>query len=234
MNIVITGASKGLGFETVMAFARESGNKIVAISRNKQLLEKLQEECSGLNSVSDLLIIPCDLASVDLVNNLPDKILKFISSIDILINNAGLLINKPIANLTGEDFDKIFNTNVKSVFILIQSLLPYFSSSSHIVNIGSMGGFQGSSKYSGLSLYSASKGAIAILTECVAEELKEKGIRVNCLAIGSVQTEMFDTAFPGQKAQLSSGQMAEFIKNFAQNGHHFMNGKIIPVSLNAP
>jgi len=234
MNIVITGAGKGIGFETTKTFAREPGNRIVAISRNKHLLENLLMECTSLKAKSEILTIPCDLTSATLVKELPGKISRFISSVDILINNAGLLINKPFENLTEKDFDEIFSTNVKSVFILIQVLLPYLITGSHIVNISSMGGFQGSLKFSGLSIYSASKGALAVLSECLAEEFKEKGINVNCLAIGSVQTEMFDLAFPGYKAQLSTGQMAEFIKDFASNGHHFMNGKIIPVSLKSP
>jgi NAD(P)-dependent dehydrogenase (short-subunit alcohol dehydrogenase family) len=97
-----------------------------------------------------------------------------------------------------------------------------------------MGGFQGSAKFKGLSLYSASKGALAILTECMAEEFKEKNINVNCLALGSVQTEMLAKAFPGYKAQSSPAEMAEFIANFALNAYKQINGKIIPVSASTP
>ncbi len=104
----------------------------------------------------------------------------------------------------------------------------------HIVNIGSMGGVQGSVKFSGLSLYSSSKGALAILTECLAEELRSSGVSVNMLALGAVDTEMLQKAFPGYKAPVSPAGMASFIANFAKTGHHFMNGRIIPLSLSTP
>jgi NAD(P)-dependent dehydrogenase (short-subunit alcohol dehydrogenase family) len=105
---------------------------------------------------------------------------------------------------------------------------------SHIVNIASMGGFQGSSKYKGLSYYSASKAALACLTECLATEFQESKIKVNCLALGAVQTEMFEAAFPGNKAPVKAHEMAEFIADFALKGHKFFNGKILPVATNNP
>ena len=89
-----------------------------------------------------------------------------------------------------------------------------------------MGGFQGSAKFKGLSYYSASKAAIACLTECLANEFKPYGISVNCLALGSVQTEMLNEAFPGYKAPVDAKQMAGFIAEFALTGHRFFNGKI--------
>jgi NAD(P)-dependent dehydrogenase (short-subunit alcohol dehydrogenase family) len=97
-----------------------------------------------------------------------------------------------------------------------------------------MGGFQGSAKFKGLSAYSSSKSALAGLTECLAEELKEKNIAVNCLAIGAVQTEMLNKAFPGYQAPLKANEMAAFISEFAVNGHKYFNGKIIPVSSSTP
>ena len=97
-----------------------------------------------------------------------------------------------------------------------------------------MGGVQGSSKFAGLSAYSSSKSALSGLTECLAEELKEKNISVNCLALGAVQTEMLSKAFPGYKAPLQPKQMANFIVDFALTGHQYFNGKIIPVSSTTP
>ena len=104
----------------------------------------------------------------------------------------------------------------------------------HVVNIGSMGGVQGSVKFPGLSIYSASKAALATLTECLAAEYPDKNIYFNCLALGAVQTEMFDEAFPGYKAPLTADEAAEFITDFALNGYKYFNGKIIPVSLSIP
>jgi NAD(P)-dependent dehydrogenase (short-subunit alcohol dehydrogenase family) len=234
MNVIITGASKGIGYETVKIFASNPGNNIIAIARNLELLEKLRSECSSKQAGSEVTILPCDLMDEGQIKKLRVRIPGFFSSIDILINCAGLLVNSAFEKFTPEDFDRIFSVNVKSVFRLIQELMPFFKPGSHIVNIGSMGGFQGSSKFRGLSLYSASKGALAVLTECLAEELKDKEITVNCLALGSAQTEMFSKAFPGSKAMLPASQMAEFIADFASVSGKFMNGKIIPVSLGTP
>jgi len=104
----------------------------------------------------------------------------------------------------------------------------------HIVNISSMGGFQGSSKYPGMAVYSASKAALANLTEGLASEYAKDGIAFNCLALGAVQTEMLEQAFPGYKAPVSADDMANFISWFALAGHMFFNGKILPVSVSNP
>lgn len=224
MNIVVSGAGKGIGFELVKVFI-ENEHNTVAISRNISNLEKINSKF--LNPVS------FDLISDD-YNNLASIINSTLSNVDILINNAGLLVNKPFQDLTDDDFDNVFNTNVKAAFKLTQLLFPVFNEESHIVNISSIGGVQGSSKFPGLSLYSASKGAISILTECLAEELKESKISVNALALGAVQTEMLAEAFPGYKAPLSATDMAHYIYDFALTGNKYYNGKILPVSISTP
>ena len=234
MNIIVTGASRGIGKELVKLFAQESGHDIIAISRNEKLLDDLSNECRGFKSASTVYAIPFDLGSGNIKNELIPEIQNKITSVDILINNAGYLVNKSVEDLSGEDFDQLFNVNVKSVFLLVQVLIPYFRPNAHIVNISSMGGFQGSSKFPGLSLYAASKGALAILTECLAEELKNQNIKANCLALGAVQTEMLAEAFPGYEAPLQPQEMATFIRNFALTGHQVYNGKILPVSLSTP
>lgn len=234
MNIIITGASRGIGRELVKSFMAQSGNKVIATSRNRAALETLKIECVGFSLRSELYILDLDLEKEDISTGFSEIIPSGFNSIDILINNAGLLINKSIEKVTSQDFDRIFNANVKAPMQLIQYLLPFFKPGSHIVNIGSMGGYQGSAKFPGLSVYSASKGALAILTECLAEELKEQQIKVNCLALGSVQTEMLAEAFPGYEAPVLPDEMAKFIMEFALNGHHFMNGKILPISLSTP
>ena len=133
-----------------------------------------------------------------------------------------------------EDVSQMFQSNFLGHVQMIQHIVPLMKESGHIVNISSMGGFQGSSKFPGLSAYSASKGALAILTECLAEELKDKNIKVNCLALGSSQTEMFEAAFPGVQAGTLAFEMGRYIAEFAQNGHKYYNGKILPVANTTP
>jgi short-subunit dehydrogenase len=234
MNIIVTGASRGIGRETVKGFAKHGNHQILAISRNSEKLEILKSECKELNPGSEVIPFSADITSHDFSERLLPVISKFEGAIDILINNAGGLINKSFLQLSEEDFNYLFDVNVKSVFKLTRLLYTRFSKHAHIINMGSMGGYQGSSKFPGLSLYSASKGAVAILTEAMAEEFKEDGIAVNCLAIGAVQTEMLESAFPGYKAPLSSNEMASFIVDFAINGKKYFNGKILPVSVSTP
>jgi NAD(P)-dependent dehydrogenase (short-subunit alcohol dehydrogenase family) len=105
---------------------------------------------------------------------------------------------------------------------------------SHILNIGSMGAFQGSAKFPGLLAYSASKAALHTLTECLAQELVEQGIKVNCLALGSAQTEMLEQAFPGYESPVMAFEMGKYIADFAVTGHRFFNGKVLPVAVTTP
>jgi len=234
MNIIITGASQGIGNAVVKKLAQDSKNHIVAISRNAEKLNKLVEDCREINSDSNVYPIPFDLASSNYAFDLLPKILEKFDTVDILVNNAGYLVKKEFFDLTDEDFDQAFNINVKTVFKLSRALLPNFKSGTHIINVGSMGGIQGSAKFPGLSLYSAAKGAVAVLSEAMAEEFKDRGISVNCLAFGAVQTEMLEQAFPGYQAPISPDQIANFVAEFCVNGNKFFNGKILPVSISTP
>lgn len=154
----------------------------------------------------------------------------------MLVNNAGHIVNKPFEKIRARDLTAVYGTNVFAPFTLIQMLFPLMNTQrrSHILNISSMGGFQGSAKFPGLSAYSSSKAALCSLTECLAEEFRTRNVSVNCLAIGAVQTEMLSKAFPDYKAPLKAHQMAEFICHFATTGHQYFNGKIIPVSSATP
>lgn len=229
MNIIITGASKGIGFETCKRLFSNENNKIIAISRSSDSF--IKNDNFDNERFTHLRI---DIGKDDFNQILIPTVKSVFGKTDIIINNAGLLINKPFDSFTDQEFDEIFNVNVKSVFRLVRDMIPHMNQGSHIVNITSMGGFQGSSKFSGLSLYSASKGALSILSEAMAEELKQFGISSNALALGAVQTEMLSMAFPDFKAPLSPAEMADFVADFAQNGHRYFNGKVLPVSLSTP
>ena len=154
--------------------------------------------------------------------------------VDVVINNAGALINKPFEEISAEEFQKIYSTNVFGVVGLTQKLLTFMKKDSHVVNISTMGGVQGSVKFPGLSAYSSSKAAIITLTELLAEEYKENGPSFNVLALGAVQTEMLEEAFPGLEVPLSARDMAEYIANFSLTGHKYYNGKLLQVSNSTP
>lgn len=233
MNILITGASKGIGYQLVKLFARDKANKIIAIARSKDLLQELENKSETNNIVG----IYFDLEEIEKIkSDLIPQIYKHVNSVDILINNAGFLINKPFDTFNLQEIQKLFDINLISPAVLTRELLHLIKESSikHVVNISSMGGFQGSSKFPGLSFYSSSKAALANLTECLAEEYKNDDIKFNCLALGAVNTEMLQTAFPDYTASINPPEMAQFIYDFAMIGHKYFNGKIIPVSNTTP
>ena len=231
MNIIINGGSKGIGREIVLQLAEDKDNQILVTSRNEARLKELQMECLNDN-VSYLRMDISDLNNG--IEAVRDQIYNRFSRVDILINVAGSLIVADFMKLSDQDSRKMMETNFFGPAAFIRLLVPLMSAGSHIVNISSMGGYQGSSKYRGLSVYSASKAALSCLSECLAGELSESGISVNCLALGSVQTEMFENAFPGFKAPLGPKEMAEFIIYFAVNGNKYFNGKVLPVAVNNP
>jgi short-subunit dehydrogenase len=237
MNIVITGAGSGIGFELSKIFSLQPENKIVAISRRFNSLNQMKEELSPGQKLTSFFPIEFDLEDIPQIENLQNIISEIFPSIDILINNAGFLIKKDFLDFQVEDAVKLMNINFFAPSFFIRSVLPLMGKGknpSHVINISSMGGFQGSQKFPGLSFYSASKAALACLTECLAAEIQDKNIRFNTLCPGSVQTKMLEEAFPDYKAQLSASEMADFIYQFAINGSKFFNGKIIPVSLSNP
>jgi short-subunit dehydrogenase len=226
-NIVIIGASRGIGKELALNLSAQ--NRVLVLSRNLTKLEELKATCGPNLSVARL-----DLTAEKLKENLHSILSEQFQQVDILINNAGILVNKPFLELTRADIEATYKTNVYGLIESTQAVLPFMKAHSHIVNIGSMGGFQGSSKFPGLSVYSSSKAAVASLTECLAEELKTAQIQVNCLALGSAQTEMLEAAFPGYQAAVSAKKMAEYIADFSLNANQWINGKIIPVSITTP
>lgn len=226
-TIFITGANKGIGFELCKIFLKENNFSVIALSRNINNL-------MNLKNYENLKIIQMDLEKYS-ASKLLDETNEF-SQIDILINNAGALVNKDFTDININEWQKMFEVNLFAPVKIIRDLYPKLknSGSAHIINIGSMGGFQGSSKFSGLSAYSSSKAALANLSESLAEEFRSDNIKVNCLSLGSVKTEMFMKAFPGLSTDTTSEEIAEFIYNFALCGNSFMNGKVLPVSLTTP
>ena len=227
MNIVITGCSKGIGAELVKLWSKD--HMVYGLSRDRESLERLKLE---LDCPSNFNYLSTDIT---LLNS--QKISSWIKveTIDILVNNAGFLINKPFEDISYEDYKSVMDTNYWGAFSITQLLVKKLSSAKgQVINISSMGGVNYSSKFSGLSLYSSSKGALTILTECLAEELKPHNIRVNALALGAVQTEMLKEAFPEYKAEISSAQMASYIIGFARSVDNILNGQIIRATSSNP
>jgi NAD(P)-dependent dehydrogenase (short-subunit alcohol dehydrogenase family) len=227
MNVVINGGTRGIGFELVKIFTSDDKNKVVATGRSTDSLSQLKRK--------NLLVLKTDMAQFEKSEHkFFTAIEGFINEVDILINNAGTIIVKGFGEISAEEARRLMEVNFIGPASVIRTLRPLLKHGSHVVNISSMGGFQGSSKYKGLSYYSASKAALSCLSECLAGEFISEGIRVNCLALGAVQTEMLEEAFPGYKAPINAGEMAKFIADFAVNAGSVMNGKVIPVAVSNP
>lgn len=223
-NIIITGTSRGIGLELALQFAN-SGHNVLAISRKK---------ADVLMANAQITCLSVDLSEEHELEKVREFVTQKWSHIDVVIHNAGALLFKPFAETKQADFESIYKVNVFAVANLTRLCLPFLKTGSHVVTISSMGGIQGSMKFAGLSAYSSSKGAVITLSELLAEEYKEQGISFNVLALGSVNTEMLQEAFPGYQAPLTAAEMADYIFNFALTGHKYYNGKFLQVSSSTP
>lgn len=226
-NILIVGASTGIGEEMTKLFALNNANTVLAISRNV-------ESNTDFEKLDNVICKNLDLESTNLKTDL-HRFLDSFQSIDFVVFNAGKLINKPFLELSEEEILSSYKVNVLSAFNVFQVVIPKMKNpNSHVVTVSSMGAFQGSVKFSGLSSYSSSKAALTNLTEMLAEEFKDSNISFNCLCLGAAQTNMLEQAFPGYQAPVSASKMAEYIVDFTLNANQWLNGKIIPVSLSTP
>ena len=233
MNIIITGASKGIGRATARELSQVKGNIILAISRDAEALRLLEREATYQN----IIAFPFDLEELQSKKDLFfNQIKSNMEQVDVLINNAGFLGKCDFRESGCELSEKIFQVNFFAPANLIKLLVPLMlgNTPSHVVNIGSMSGYLGSSKYPGLAYYGASKAALASLTESLAVEFDGNKIAFNCLALGATQTEMLEEAFPDFKAPLKAHEMGKYIAEFALNGNRYFNGKVLPVALSNP
>tara|TARA_R110002051_G_scaffold23806_1_gene59677 strand:- start:822 stop:1511 length:690 start_codon:yes stop_codon:yes gene_type:complete len=224
-NIVLTGTSRGIGFEMAQLLASQ-GHQVLALSRNEKPLS--EKNIQGIHTFSFDITNAADFTRVT------SFITENWESVDILIHNAGALLNSPFEEISRQSFRSIYEVNVFGVAELTQTVLPFMKAGSHVVTVSSMGGVQGSSKFPGLAAYSSSKGAVITLSELLAEEYKDKGVAFNVLALGAVQTEMLEEAFPGYEVPLSAAEMASYIANFSLTGNKFYNGKVLQVAATTP
>lgn len=223
-NIIITGTSRGIGYELALQFAN-AGHKVLAISR------KVPQAFIENQNISCLAV---DISEEDNLQKVHDFVANTWHNVDVLIHNAGALINKPFGQITAQEFEYVYKVNVFGVAALNRVVLPFMQKGAHVVTISSIGGVKGTVKFAGLAAYSSSKGAVITLSELLAEEYKEQGIAFNVLALGAVNTEMLKEAFPGYEAPLSAGEMANYIYDFALTGNKYYNGKVLEVSSSTP
>lgn len=189
---IVTGASRGIGRHIALALAGE-GYNLALVARSKENLEKILEELK--DSGTEALPVAVDLQD----DAAPEKILAEsidqFGRLDVLVNNAGIALNKPFADSKIKDWETMFNVNVKASYFLCQKAVPYLKKSNHpvIINMGSVVDHKG---YPNQSLYASSKHAVAGYTSALAKEVQELGIRVHLISPGGVNTEMVSKVRP--------------------------------------
>lgn len=225
-KIIITGCSRGIGYELAKQ-AADANHQVLALSRNNQPIKNLNHD-----NIQSFSFDVTEDASIKRVSEFVKN--EWDSKVDILINNAGTLVNKAFEETTQEDYLKVYQVNVFGPAAIIKAVIPFMNTNSNVLNISSIGGVQGSLKFPGLAAYSSSKGAIITLTELLAEEYKDKGPHFNAMALGAVNTEMLQEAFPDYVPPTTPSMMAEYLLDFALHRAQLFNGKIIEVSNSTP
>jgi len=179
---IVTGAASGIGLGIAQLFIRE-GAEVIFSDINKS--GKAAADAAGKKA----LFVECDISNTESVKNLVARTLEVFGTIDILINNAGILYQKPISETSDEEWNAVINTNLKGPFLLTREVLPIFEKhgKGKIVNIASIAGIIG---YENLSAYCASKGGIIAMTRSLALEFAPKKINVNCICPGAIKTGM--------------------------------------------
>ncbi|KAI1259111.1 3-ketoacyl-acyl carrier protein reductase [Xylariaceae sp. FL1019] len=191
---IITGGSRGIGEGIALELAERGANVVITYvsERSKQRVGKTCTRITSLPHKPSAHSMRVDLSTISGPTALKDGLLSGNNGnlkVNILINNAGLEKVKPLGEIEVEDYDAVYNLNVRGPMLLTQALLPYFAPQSRIINIGSVGG---RSAFKDLSLYCSSKAALEGLTRCWAAELGYNGTTVNCVNPGPVQSELLD------------------------------------------
>jgi 3-oxoacyl-[acyl-carrier protein] reductase len=233
-TVLITGASKGIGYETAKLFAQNGYNVAIIYNNSKESAVALMNEL--LEKKCSVMVAQADVSCKEQVDGMINSVSKQFGEIDILVNNAGIAKQRLFTDISTEEWDNMFDVNVKGVFLCCQGVLPAMirNKSGKIINISSVWGITGASCE---VLYSATKAAVIGLTKALAKELGPSGIQVNCVAPGVIDTDMnsdLDKAsFEDLIDQTPLGtigkciDIAETIAFLASENANFITGQVI-------
>jgi len=188
---LITGGSSGIGLAAAKAFVSE-GARVAITGRNAQSLEAAVRDIG-----SDALAAPCDVAKLEQIDALAHRLSKEFGGLDIIFANAGLFTNAPIGNISEAEFDETFDINVKGVFFTVQTMLPLLRRGASIILNASIAWRMGRP---GVSLYAASKAAVRAFARNFSADLAPRGIRVNVISPGPVDTPIWERGRDAQAA----------------------------------
>ena len=198
---IVTGASQGIGKTTAELFSK-SGAHVVCIARNEEKIKNLANTISKNGHSASYF--PCDISDGNLIQNTIKSVINDYGKIDILINNAGINRDSLVLRMKNHQWDEVLNTNLNGAFYATKSVLRSMMKNKYgrIINITSIVGLQGNS---GQSNYSASKAGLIGFSQSVAKEVASRGITINCIAPGWIETEMTN--------DLPQNLKSEIIKN---------------------
>jgi NAD(P)-dependent dehydrogenase (short-subunit alcohol dehydrogenase family) len=211
---VVTGAGRGIGAATAKLFAAE-GARVVLASRTASELEAVAGEIRASSGGDRAVVLPVDLASEASIVALFRTTVERLGDLHLLVNNAGTFLSAAVEEMSAEDWDAVMAVNARGTFLASREALRRFRALGHggaIVNVSSLGGIRGTPKFKGFSAYTVSKFAVVGLTECLAVEAREIGVRVNCVAPGAVDTRMLREAAPFLKTETTPEQVARTIR----------------------
>jgi len=189
---LVTGAGTGIGREVALEMGREGAAVVLHYAHSAQGATSAVAELEARGVKA--LAVQADLASVDEVRRLAAESLEFLDGLDALVNNAGITMNRPFAEVTPEQYDQLYNVNVRGGFFLTQAALPsLIESQGAVVNLTSIHAYEG---YPEHAVYAGTKGAIVAQTRELGVELAMVGVRVNAIAPGHVVVENHYKAIP--------------------------------------
>lgn len=211
-TVIVTGGSSGIGLGCAKLFA-EAGLRVAILGRSEERLRLAAAELKPLTEVSHHV---CDVASEGQVLKVMESIGKEWGGVDYLINNAGIVNPKPLAEMSLASWDEVMGINVRGPWLCAKAVLPWMKmkGGGAIVNIGSLAGIRGTSKFFGFGAYTVSKFAVVGLTEAMAVDFKQYGIRVNCVAPGAVNTPLLKSVAPHLTTQAVPADIAEAVLFF--------------------
>lgn len=203
---IITGGGSGIGKAIARAFVRD-GAKVVIAGRDTKKLDR-----AALEIGADCLAVSADVSSTNDVQKLVSATMYRFKQINVLVNNAAVLLPGTAESISEEDFDQTFNINVRGLWLLSRAVLPHMRATGggSIINIGSVLSLLGARNR---VAYSASKGAVMAMTKAMALDHAAENIRVNCIAPGIVETEMvarFSTDENARKQRVALHPMGRF------------------------
>ena len=235
-TVLITGASRGIGKETALRFAKAGYNIVINYVSNKTNVEELKKEFDEYKV--ETLILKADVSNKEEVEELVKKAIDKFGKIDVLVNNAGITKDNLLMRMSEEEFDKVIEINLKGTYLVTKAVTKYMMKkrSGSIINLSSVVGVAGNA---GQCNYSASKAGIIGFTKSIAKELASRNIRANAVAPGFIETDMTNVLSDTVKETIhnqiplkrmgNAKEVAELIYFLGSEKSSYITGQVINI-----